>query len=67
MKYYVLEFDLQSEDPNEGKILFHTESDSLTEAMKSVTVRENCEYEIVTELDILEEIQKYYDCENIFH
>lgn len=61
MKYYALEYDLNSKDPDEASILWETESESLTEAMKLVKVRPGFEYEVVSETEIMEEINKYYD------
>lgn len=66
MKYFVLEYDMSELDP-EAKILFETEADSLTEAMKLVKVRPNCEYEVVTDQDIIAEIEKYYEVESFLH
>lgn len=65
MLYYVLEYDMTEENP-EGSILWETESASITEAMKMVAPKPNHEYEVVSEKDILEDIQKIYDVEDSF-
>jgi hypothetical protein len=67
MKYYVLKYKLDSDDPLEGEILWETEADSLTAAMKLVKVEKNCEYEVVSETDILEQLNKYHDVETLLH
>jgi hypothetical protein len=61
MKYYALAYDMNGKDPDEGSILWETESESMSETMSLVKVMPGFEYEVVTEQDILEEVQKYYD------
>jgi hypothetical protein len=61
MKYYALAYNLNSEDPDEASILWETESESLTETMKLVKPQPGFEYEVVSETDILEEINKLYE------
>jgi hypothetical protein len=51
---------MAEKDP-EGQILFETESESLTEAMKLAKIVPGHEYEVVSETEIMEEINKYYD------
>jgi hypothetical protein len=68
MKYYALAYDMNSKDPDpEGSILWETESESLTETMSLVKVQPGFEYEVVSEQDILEEVEKYYDTEVLLH
>lgn len=60
MLYYALEYDMDDEK-NEASILWETESTSITETMKLVVQKPGFEYEIVSEQDIKEDIEKLYD------
>lgn len=60
MKYYGLEYKIGSE---ECSILWETESDSLSGAMGLIKPEIGFEYEVVSEVDIMNEINKYYDVE----
>ncbi len=66
MLYYALEYNTLEENP-EAKILWETESTSLTETEKLVIPKPNCEYEIVTEAEILADAQKLYDIEALLN
>lgn len=61
MTYYVLEYDLNSSDPDEASILWETQSESLTESMKLATIRPGFEYEVVSEVQIMEIINELSD------
>lgn len=60
MKYYALEYKIGSDD---ASILWETESDSLSAAMALIKPEPGFEYEVVSETEIMEEINKYYDVE----
>lgn len=62
MKYYALEFDLSEKDP-EGKVLWETESEMISETMKLAIPfqKPNHEYEVISESEIMDVAQKYYD------
>lgn len=49
------------DEKNEASILWETESTSITETMKLVVQKPGFEYEIVSEQDIKEDIEKLYD------
>lgn len=66
MKFYALEYDL-SEDSPEARILWETETTSITETMKLVNQKIGFEYEVVSEAEILEEAQKLYDVEALLN
>lgn len=66
MLYYVLEYDMTKENP-EGSILWETESTSITETMKLVIQKPNHEYEVVSEQQIKEDIEKLYDLEEFLN
>src|SRR5436189_240149 len=57
MKFYVLEYDLNSENPNEASILWETESESLTEARNLASMRPGCDYDVVSEINIKNQAQ----------
>ena len=66
MLYYALEYNMLEDKP-EASILWETESSSVTETMKLVTKKPNHEYEIVSEQQIKEDIEKLYDIEDLLN